>query len=106
MAACTTATTTIRQSWTDLRGAACKRALPQWVPGAHAAAPAAEAIAQAITQRNRELGLPAGLAALGLKRADFDHIIQGALADHSHKTNPRIATADEYRQMLEDSLGE
>jgi alcohol dehydrogenase class IV len=76
------------------------------LPAQTDAASAAEAIAQAITQRNQELGLPAGLAALGLKRTDFDHIIHGALADHSHKTNPRIASANDYRHMLEDSLGE
>jgi 4-hydroxybutyrate dehydrogenase len=34
----------------------------------------------------------------------FDRIITGALADHCHKTNPRIASADEYRAMLSDSL--
>jgi 4-hydroxybutyrate dehydrogenase len=36
--------------------------------------------------------------------AQFDRIITGALADHCHKTNPRIASADEYRAMLSDSL--
>ena len=68
------------------------------------AAAAAEAIAQAITQCNQQLGLPSGLAALGLSSDHFDHIIQGALADHSHKTNPRIASAEDYRRMLQDSM--
>jgi len=68
------------------------------------AASAAEAVAQAITQRNQQLGLPSGLAALGLSSDHFDHIIQGALADHSHKTNPRIASAEDYRRMLQDSM--
>jgi len=68
------------------------------------AASAAEAIAQAITQRNQQLGLPSGLAALGLSSDHFDHIIQGALADHSHKTNPRLASADDYRHMLQESM--
>ena len=31
-------------------------------------------------------------------------LIDGAMADHCHKTNPRIATRDEYRAMLADSL--
>jgi alcohol dehydrogenase class IV len=26
------------------------------------------------------------------------------MADHCHKTNPRIATREEYREMLEASL--
>lgn len=65
---------------------------------------AADAIATAITQRNQQLGLPSGLAALGLNEAHFDHIVHGALADHSHKTNPRIASADDYLQMLHASL--
>jgi alcohol dehydrogenase class IV len=65
---------------------------------------AADAIAQAITQRNQQLGLPSGLAALGLTHDHFDHIIHGALADHSHKTNPRIASPDDYRHMLQDSM--
>jgi len=34
----------------------------------------------------------------------FDRIISGALADHTHKTNPRIATAEDYREMLEASM--
>jgi alcohol dehydrogenase class IV len=41
---------------------------------------------------------------MGVERSQFDAIIQGALADHCHKTNPRIATADDYREMLEQSL--
>ena len=31
-------------------------------------------------------------------------VIQGALADHCHKTNPRLASVDDYEQMLADSL--
>jgi 4-hydroxybutyrate dehydrogenase len=34
----------------------------------------------------------------------FDAVITGALADHCHKTNPGIASADEYRDMLLTSL--
>ena len=50
-------------------------------------------------------GLPGwGLAALGVTPEVFDLVIAGALADHCHKTNPRLATADEYREMLHTSL--
>ena len=41
---------------------------------------------------------------MGVERAWFDRIIDGALADHCHKTNPRIATAQEYEDMLGASL--
>lgn len=65
---------------------------------------AAEAIAQAIVAMNARLGLPAGLGALGVTPAVFDAVIEGALADHCHKLNPRLATADDYRALLKDSL--
>jgi alcohol dehydrogenase class IV len=61
-------------------------------------------IPQAITDMNARLGLPTGLAAMGVVAAQFDDIIKGAMADHCHKTNPRVATADEYRELLEQSL--
>jgi len=61
-------------------------------------------IPEAIQDMNARLGLPTGLAAMGVQRDWFDKIIEGAMADHCHKTNPRIATAGEYAQMLEDSL--
>jgi 4-hydroxybutyrate dehydrogenase len=55
----------------------------------------------AMTQR---LGLPNGLAQLGVTRDLFPRIIQGALADHSHKTNPREASEEDYVRMLEQSM--
>ena len=61
-------------------------------------------IAEAITDMNARLGLPAGLAAMGVQAASFEKIIQGALADHCHKTNPRLATADDYEAMLAQAM--
>jgi 4-hydroxybutyrate dehydrogenase len=61
-------------------------------------------IGAAIKDMNARLGLPSGLAAMGVSESHFDQIIVGALADHCHKTNPRIATAEEYRAMLLASL--
>jgi alcohol dehydrogenase class IV len=61
-------------------------------------------IPDAIRDMNARLGLPTGLAAMGVQASQFDAIIAGAMADHCHKTNPRIATVDEYREMLAQAL--
>jgi hypothetical protein len=47
---------------------------------------------------NARLGLPSGLAAMGVTEDLFERVIDGAMADHCHKTNPRIATRDDYRR--------
>ena len=65
---------------------------------------AADQVATEIRSMNGRLGLPTGLAALGVTAAMFDRIIDGALADHCHKTGPRLATRDDYVRMLEDSM--
>ena len=65
---------------------------------------AAEAVAGAIVELNRRLGLPSGLAAMGVDRAMYERIIDGAMADHTHKTNPRLATREDYARMLDDSM--
>lgn len=61
-------------------------------------------IPEAIRDLNARLGLPGGLAAMGVERDWFDRIIAGAMADHCHKTNPRIASEDDYRAMLDASM--
>jgi alcohol dehydrogenase class IV len=58
----------------------------------------------AILDMNRRLGLPTRLSEVGIGENLFPRIIQGALADHSHKTNPREASPDDYAQMLAQSL--
>ncbi len=57
-------------------------------------------VAEAITALNARLGLPSGLRAMGVGADVFERVIDGAMADHCHKTNPRIATRDDYREML------
>jgi 4-hydroxybutyrate dehydrogenase len=61
-------------------------------------------VADAIRALNARLGLPSGLAAMGVTAELFERVIDGAMADHCHKTNPRLATRDDYRRMLEASM--
>lgn len=61
-------------------------------------------LAEALHDMTARLGLPTGLARMGVDASMFDHVIEGALVDHCHKTNPRIATAGDYRRMLTESL--
>ena len=71
------------------------------LPGCDAAG---QALADAIRALNARLGLPSGLAAMGVTPDLFEKIIDGAMADHCHKTGPRLATRDDYRAMLLASM--
>src|SRR5918993_829286 len=61
-------------------------------------------VGTAIRDMNRRLGLPAGLSELDVPRSLFPQIIEGALNDHTHKTNPREATAADYEAILTASV--
>jgi alcohol dehydrogenase class IV len=61
-------------------------------------------VAHALRAMNARLGLPAGLAAMGVTEALFERVIDGALADHCHGTNPRLASRDDYAEMLSAAM--
>jgi len=61
-------------------------------------------IEDAIRDMTRTLGLPTGLGELDVNPDLFPRIVQGALADHSHRTNPREASAEDYQWLLEASM--
>ncbi|MFM2059973.1 MAG: hypothetical protein RLY71_4358 [Pseudomonadota bacterium] len=64
----------------------------------------AGAIGAAIQAMNARLGLPSGLGAMGVTRDLYERVITGALADHCHKTNPRLASSEDYGVMLEAAM--
>jgi alcohol dehydrogenase class IV len=61
-------------------------------------------VGAAIAGMTQRLGLPTGLRELGVDAAMFPEIIRRALADHSHQTNPRIASAEDYGRILEQAM--
>jgi alcohol dehydrogenase class IV len=64
----------------------------------------ADDVIPAIVDMNQRLGLPSGLQALGVIEAHFEKIIDGAMKDHCHMMNPRIASTTDYEEMLQESM--
>ena len=61
-------------------------------------------VEDAIQDMSRRLRLPAGLGAMGVTADLTPRIVTGALADHSHKTNPREASAEDYARLIEAAM--
>jgi alcohol dehydrogenase class IV len=58
-----------------------------------------------VVDLNRRLGLPGGLAEMGVTRAMLRRVAEHAAQDPSTETNPRPAGADDYESLLRDALG-
>jgi hypothetical protein len=63
----------------------------------------AEGVANAVTELNGRLGIPKGLAAMGLKQEVVEAIADGALGDHCHQSTPRQPTKSQYVQLIQES---
>lgn len=57
-------------------------------------------LADAIADMNQRIGMPAGLAAMGVTADHVPGIIEYAQKDLSARSNPRRATADDYAAMI------
>jgi alcohol dehydrogenase class IV len=53
---------------------------------------------------NRDLGLPRGLAAMGVSEAALPSVAAAAMKDHCHATNPRRASEAEYLALLQEAF--
>ncbi|CAG9174056.1 iron-containing alcohol dehydrogenase [Cupriavidus pampae] len=58
----------------------------------------------AIADMSARLALPTGLAAMGVDPEIFPRVIEYALQDHCHKTNPRVASPEDYLAILTESM--
>jgi hypothetical protein len=77
--------------------------LPALAAAMELAGASAGDVAAAITARNAAIGLPAGLAEMGIDAAALPAVAAAALRDHHHLTNPRRATEAEYLRLLRDA---
>ena len=66
--------------------------------------PSGTDVIPALQDMVHRLGLPKGLGDMGVTTDLYEKIIDGAVADHCHKMNPRIATREEYAGLLGESM--
>ncbi|MEQ8356091.1 MAG: iron-containing alcohol dehydrogenase [Kiloniellaceae bacterium] len=57
-----------------------------------------------IDRLNRDIGLPAGLSAMGVAKGQLPGIAAAALKDHCHATNPRRASQADYLALLDEAF--
>jgi 4-hydroxybutyrate dehydrogenase len=61
-------------------------------------------LADAILTLNRRIGLPASLGALGVTEAHMPELVEHAVADLAGGSNPRKATAEDYRRLFTEAI--
>ncbi len=66
---------------------------------------AADVAIAAIRKLSKDVGIPAGLAELGVKEADFEVMATNAKKDACQFTNPRLATLQQVMGMFAAAMG-
>ena len=66
--------------------------------------PAGADLAAEIEALNHRLNIPKGLRTLGVPADKLPWVIERALEDHSHPTNPRPVTRDDYARLLAEVM--
>ncbi|MCC5912440.1 MAG: iron-containing alcohol dehydrogenase [Clostridiaceae bacterium] len=65
---------------------------------------AADKALDAIVKLSEDIGIPSGLAELGVKEKDFEVMAKNAMADACSLTNPRTATLEDVIQIFKNAL--
>ncbi|MEI7726538.1 MAG: iron-containing alcohol dehydrogenase, partial [Bacteroidota bacterium] len=65
---------------------------------------AADLAIESIKRLSKDVGIPAGLKALGVKEEDFSTLADNALKDACGLTNPRIATKEDIIQIYKNAM--
>jgi 4-hydroxybutyrate dehydrogenase len=66
--------------------------------------PNATSLSNAIRALRESIGLPSGLGAEGVKKADLSKLTDKALEDACHKSNPRVCKREDITKLYELSL--
>jgi alcohol dehydrogenase class IV len=76
------------------------------VPGARTMSDqdAAAAFIAWIVQLKAQLGVPAKLAAVGVKTAQIDALVEVAINDICHQTNPRPCTREDFARIFAEAI--
>jgi alcohol dehydrogenase class IV len=66
---------------------------------------AAAEVIPALADLNRRLGIPAGLAEMGVRDEWLPDLAQQAVGDHCNATNPRPAGVEDYIELFREAMG-
>jgi alcohol dehydrogenase class IV len=66
--------------------------------------PSAKTVRAAVEELRAKLGLPSGLGAEGVTKADIAKLADKAFEDACHRSNPRPVTRDDLAKLYEASL--